>query len=213
MYGRQRKNREISGTGLMHRSTLFLVILSILISTDFIQAQSFDSYGFGSVIGGDTRKSGLNATSFLEDNEQGIRVVLVRSQSSGVGSLRGSRGGGGIQIYDIPKDTDYLELIMFYAKMDPRSIHKKKIKILRVKSTGDKPYLSENTYRYWTSHNFEEEYERGGPFETLRPGDIVIIEGRGIFNRPFFDPLTDINFLLTLPTLVLSFLSLYNTFL
>lgn len=198
----------------MHR--VLLLLSSILLVTGLSEghAQSFDSYGFGSVIGGDERESGLSAQNFLEDNEQGMRVVLVRSQSSGIGSLRGggAQRGGGVQIFDIPKDTDYLELIMFYAKMDPRSIHKKKIKILRVKATGDKPYLSENTYRYWTSHNFEEEYERGGPFETLKPGDIVIIEGRGIFNRPFFDPLTDINFLLTLPTLVLSFISLYNTF-
>lgn len=191
-----------------------IVVLILFLQNSFVWSQS--NYGYGTVIGGqDKTSNATQAQSMLMDNEEGVRVVLVRSSGGGLrlNQIGGQQGaGGGVRILDVPKDTDYLELIMFYANIDPRSIRKDKIKILRVASTGTAPYFSKDIQRYWTSYNFEDQYERGGPFELVRPGDIIIIEGRGLFNRPFFDPLTDITFLLTLPTLLLSILSVYNTF-
>ncbi len=200
----------------------------------FPQQKSYaqgQDYGYGSVIGG-SNDSGYGGRSFLRDNEEGMRITLIRSTppgriggsrllgSSGDTGIRiggtgtsGSSGpGGNVQIYEVPVDTDYLELLVFYARLDPRRIRQSRIRILRVDSTGAPPYYSEEIHRSWTSHNFREEYRQGGPFETLEPGDIVIVEGRGLFNRPFFDPISDINFLITLPTLVLSFVSIYRLF-
>ena len=91
-------------------------------------------------------------------------------------------------------------------------VRKDKFKILRVASTGQDPYLSKNIQRYWTSYNFGEQYNRGGPFDLVRPYDIIIVQQRGLFNREFFDPMTDITFLLTLPTFVYSIITVYNTF-
>jgi hypothetical protein len=191
-----------------------LLFVLILLFNSLSIAQS--NYGYGTVIGGQDKSSNsVQSQSMLMDNEQGVRVVLVRSNGGGLrlNQMGGQQGAtGGVRILDVPKDTDYLELIMFYANIDPRSIRKNKIKILRVASTGAAPYFSKDIQRYWTTYNFETEYERGGPFELVRPGDIIIIEARGLFNRPIFDPLTDITFLLTLPTILLSVLSVYNTF-
>ncbi len=200
-----------------------------------LHAQGQD-YGYGSVIGG-SDESRYGGRSFLRDNEEGMRITLIRSTPPGrIGSGRmlggggsgtdgvqfggGGSGGGGsssapsgnVDIYEVPTDTDYLELLVFYAGLDPRRIRQSQIRILRVDSTGAPPFYSEEIHRSWTSHNFREEYRQGGPFETLEPGDIVIVEGRGILNRPFFDPIADINFLITVPTLVLSFVSIYRLF-
>lgn len=195
----------------MHKY-LYLFFFINIINQQSVFAQVINDYGYGSVIGGEKSVGSIGAKSLIGSNEQGIRVVLIRSQSQGISSLRGGgNSGGGVQIFEVPKDTDFLELLVFYAGIDPRGIHQNNVKLLRVKSTGTKPYNSMDIHRYWTKYNFKNEYDLGGPFELLRPGDIVIVEGRGLFNRPFFDPLTDINFLLTLPTLILSVLSLYNT--
>ena len=156
----------------------------------------------------------VKATSFVQENEEGVRVVFIQSRGSGFGinNNGGGGGGGGVKILEVPKDTDYLELIMFYSGIDPRGLRKDKIKILRVASTGQNPYLSKNTQRYWTSYNFGEQYDRGGPFDLVRPYDIIIVQQRGLFNREIFDPITDINFLLTLPTFIFSIVTVYNTF-
>lgn len=176
-----------------------------------IQAFSQTNYGYGTVIGGQQTNEKSTSSNMLNNNEQGIRVVLIRSSGSGIGSIRGGVGGG-VRTFDVPIDTDYFELIMFYANIDPRSIRKDEFQILRVASTGASSYLSKDIQRYWTTYNFEEQYNRGGPFDLIRAGDIIVIQGRGLFNRPIFDPLTDVTFLLTLPTVLLSVISLYNTF-
>lgn len=201
------------------RIVLFTFVLFTIIPGN-LYSQS--NYGYGSVIGGQkTKVSAGNARSLLDDNEEGVRVILIQTRGGGLaglgrigggGAMAGGAMGGGVQIMDVPKDTDYLELLVFYANIDPRGIRKDKFKILRVASTGKAPYLSKDLQRYWTTYNFKKEYERGGPFELVRPYDIIIIEPRGILNREFFDPITDITFLLTLPTIVFSFISVYNTF-
>lgn len=205
-----------------------------LIKHQELHAQG-QQYDYGTVIGG-ADESRYGGRSFLRDNEEGMRITLIRStppgriggsrmlgggsRSGGDFQIGGTGGGGGgasgpsgnVDIYEVPVDTDYLELLVFYAGLDPRRIRQSRIRVLRVDSTGAPPYYSEEIHRSWTSHNFREEYRQGGPFETLEPGDIVIVEGRGILNRPFFDPIADINFLITLPTLVLSFVSIYRLF-
>lgn len=192
-------------------------IYAIVFSAIFIHynATAQTKYGYGSVIGGQNRtEDGVTGKSYLDENQEGVRVIVIQSRGSGAGGIRagGAGGSAGVSIYDVPKDTDYLELLIFYANMNPRTIRKDKIKILRVASTGISPYLSKDIQRYWTSYNFKEQYLRGGPFDLVRPYDIIIVEQRGIFNREIFDPLTDITFLLTLPTLVFSIISVYNTF-
>ncbi len=191
-----------------------LNVVALLLITFFITVQNLtaqSSYGYGTVIGGQSISSdGVKAQNFINDNEEGIRVVFIQSRGS-IGGIR-SGGGGVVRMLDVPKDTDYLELIMLYTGLDPRSLRKDKFKILRVASTGQDPYLSKNIQRYWTSYNFGEQYNRGGPFDLVRPYDIIIVQQRGLFNREFFDPMTDITFLLTLPTFVYSIITVYNTF-
>lgn len=187
---------------------IFLLFAVIFVN---IPAYSQMNYGYGTVIGGQQTNEKSLSTNLLNNNEQGIRVVLIRSTGSGISGMRTGTGGA-VRTFDVPIDTDYLELIMFYANIDPRSIRKDEFQILRVASTGASSYLSKDIQRYWTTYNFEKQYDRGGPFDLVRAGDIIVIQGRGLFNRPIFDPLTDVTFLLTLPTVVLSVISLYNTF-
>lgn len=169
-----------------------------------------NTYGYGTVIGGETSRGNYNANSFLSRNQEGMRITVIQSR----GSARGAQGsggiGGGVQIYEVPRDTDFLEMIVFYSRLDPRQIRQRKIRILRLEETGPPPFYSETIKRTWTQYNFRSEYRDGGPFTVLKPGDIIIVEGRGIFNRRIFDPLADINFLLGLPTVVLSAISLYQ---
>jgi hypothetical protein len=193
-------------------SFLFIIYFTNLI---VVNCYSQSTYGYGTVIGGQNNSKNLgSAQSFINDNEEGIRIVLIQSRGSGVGGLRNnnSGGGSGVRMLEVPKDTDYLELLLFYANLDPRLIRKDKFQILRLASTGQSPYLSKDTQRYWTTYNFEKQYEQGGPFDLVRPFDIIIIQQRGLFNREFFDPMTDITFLLTLPTFLFSIVTVYNTF-
>ena len=83
-------------------------------------------------------------------------------------------------------------------------VRKNKIKILRVKEAGPSPYKSSTIQRYWTKYNFGKQYKKGGPFDLLQPGDIVVVQSKGLFARPFFDPLNDVTFLIGIPALVLS---------
>ena len=188
-----------------------------------------DSYTYGTVIGGE--EDMFNATDFIQKNETGIRVVLINTSGlaagmggggvglgggagvgiGGGGAGVGIGGGGGVRIFNLPKDTDFLELIVFYGRLNPRFIRKNKIKILRVREAGKPPFESKNIKRHFTTYNFKEDYNAGGPFPTLEPGDIVIIQRKGIFNRPFFDPLADIRFILAIPSLVFSILAIYRT--
>lgn len=185
------------------------LLLTFFFISNIAQAQSI--YGYGTVIGGLEADGQLNSKNFLLDNEEGIRVLLIQSSGSGF-NARGAGGGGAVQILDVPKDTDYLELLVFYARINPRQIRKDEIQILRLAATGNTPHLSKNLQRYWTTYNFQDQYDRGGPFDLVRPGDIIIVQARGIFNRPFFDPLTDLNFLISLSTLAFTTVTLYNTF-
>lgn len=183
-------------------SCLFLFIIS---SSSIAQQ---DNYTYGTVIGGEGENE--NVQSLLDTNEEGVRVTLINSASRTSRSQGNNRSGSGVQMYNVPKDTDYLELLVFIAGINPRYIRQGKIKILRIDSAGSPPYRSENIERYWTAHDFSEEYEKGGPFSLVQPGDIIIVQGRGLINRPFFDPISDIRFLLSLSSLALSALSLYN---
>ncbi len=198
----------------MHKSiyqiAVFCVLLIFIGSSSALAQRT--NYGYGTVIGGE-RASKYGANSYLSSQEEGMRITVIRSRGSARGSGSSETGGGGgVRIIEVPKDTDFLELIVFYSRMDPRHIRQRKIRILRIEETGPPPFLSENTQRYWTEYSFREEYRNGGPFTVLQPGDIVIIEGRGIFNRRVFDPLADINFILGLPAVVFSVISFYQLF-
>ena len=184
---------------------LLCLILGAVVSSAFAQQ---DDYTYGTVIGGE--KETQNVQSFLDTNEEGIRVTLINSARRSTRSQGGGGSNRGVQIYNVPKDTDYLELLVFKAGINPRYIRQNKIKILRIDSTGAPPYRSEHIERYWTTHDFSEEYEEGGPFSLVQPGDIIIVQGRGLINRPFFDPISDIRFLLSLSSLALSAISVYN---
>lgn len=198
---------------------LLILIIPFFFSAGFLYGQ--DAYKYGSVIGSEDESD--NVQSFLQENEEGIRVTLINSSGSmgggigrgGIGGAGGSgRGGrsGGVQIFNVPKDTDYLELLVFNARLNPRHIRKNKIKIIRVEDAGPPPFLSENIERFWTSYNFKKDYKEGGPFPTLEPHDIVIVQRKGLFNRPFFDPLTDVTFLISLSSITLSIFAITNAF-
>lgn len=200
----------------MHR-LLYLAIAYFLITIPFwcisiLTVDAQDAYQYGTVIG--SEDDNQNVMSFLQRNEEGIRVTLIQS----TGTLNSIRGGGGqgqgrnqnVQLLDVPKDTDYLELLVFNARLNPRFIRKNRIQIIRVEESGPPPFKSENIERYWTSYNFKEDYKQGGPFPLLQPGDIVIVQRKGLFNRPFFDPLTDISFLITLTSLTVSVAAITN---
>lgn len=194
------------------------LITALLLSPEIGHTQ--DAYQYGTVIGSEDESD--NVQSFLQENEEGIRVTLINSSGSmgggigrgGLGGAGGSGSGGrgGVQIFNVPKDTDYLELLVFNARLNPRHIRKNKIKIIRVKQTGPPPFLSEDIERYWTSYNFKKDYKEGGPFPTLEPHDIVIVQRKGFFNRPFFDPLTDVTFLVSLSSITLSIFAITNAF-
>lgn len=185
---------------------LFFVLLIIPICSE----AQIDDYTYGTVIGGNEGSGNDRVTSLLDNNEEGIRVTLINSGGRASGNVRRSSGSGGVQIYDVPRDTDYFELIVFIAGINPRYIRKGKIQILRIDSAGTPPYLSKNIKRYWTEYDFAEDYDRGGPFDVIQPGDIIIVQGKGLINRPFFDPIADIRFLLSLSSLALSVISVYN---
>jgi len=195
------------------------LIFGLLTVQNIAQAQ--DTYGYGTVVGNE--EEAQNVTSYLQSLEEGIKVTLINSRGSiggiggrgigaGIGGGSGNRGGGGVQIFHVPKDTDYLELLVFNAGLNPRFIRKNKIKLLRVKDTGPPPFYSRSIERYWASYDFKEDYKQGGPFPTLKPHDIVIVQQKGFFNRPFFDPLTDVSFLITLSSLTLSIFAISNAF-
>lgn len=192
----------------MPESRILLITLLILTISTFTATAQQNDYTYGTVIGGE--KSGQNVQSFLDTNEEGVRITLINSAGSSTRSQGGNQGGRGVQIYNVPKDTDYLELLVFIAGINPRYIRQNKIKILRIDSTGGPPYLSKNIHRYWTTYDFDDEYDEGGPFTRVQPGDIIIVQGRGLINRPFFDPISDIRFLLSLSSLALSAISVYN---
>lgn len=177
--------------------------------SEFSHAQT---HGYGSVIGG--LDEDQYATSFLDENEQGVRVTVIISTGIGGGGglLRAGGGRGGVQVLDIPSDTDYLELILNYVGVDPRRLRKGKIQILRIKEVGGKPYMSEEIKREWNKYNFKKQYKRGGPFDLVQPGDIIIIQNKGLFNRPAFDFLADFRFILSLPALALSTFLLIQAF-
>lgn len=189
-------------------SIVFLIACLFWIDVSEAQAQR-ETYGYGTVIGGE-RSTRYSASTYLAPQEEGMRIVLIRSR----GSARGGGGGlgGAVQIYEVPRDTDFLELLVFYGRMDPRHIRQGKIRILRIEETGPPPFLSESIHRYWTEYSFRQEYRNGGPFTLLEPGDIIIVEGRGLFNRRIFDPISDINFILGLPALYFSIVSFYQLF-
>lgn len=194
----------------MHKLTIgILIVFFGVIQAADAQPQRGD-YGYGTVIGGERSK--YSANSFLATHDEGMRITVIQSRGSARGSTGSGGGqvGGGVQIYEVPRDTDFLELLVFYSRLDPRQIRQRKIRILRLEETGPPPFYSKDVHRYWTEYNFREEYRDGGPFTVLEPGDIIIVEGRGIFNRRVFDPLADINFLLGLPTVALSIISLYQ---
>ena len=206
----------------MHR-LLYLAIASFLITASFwstpaLTVYAQDTYQYGTVIG--SEDDNQNVRSFLQRNEEGIRVTLIQSTGT-LNSIRGSGFGSGgqgqsrnqnVQLLDVPQDTDYLELLVFNARLNPRFIRKNRIQIIRVEESGPPPFKSETSERYWTSYNFKEDYKQGGPFPLLQPGDIVIVQRKGLFNRPFFDPLTDISFLITLTSLTVSVAAITNAF-
>jgi hypothetical protein len=147
------------------------------------------------------------ALSFLKQNEQGVRVSVITTRGLAMTGGIGGVGGGqnmNVRQLDVPTDTDYLELLVFYLRMDPRMIRKSKIKLLRIEKTGQAPYRSSEIKRIWTHYNFQKQYNTGGPFDLVQPGDIIIIEEKGILNREYFDFLADVRFLVSLPTLILS---------
>lgn len=186
------------------------VILTFIIGLIFADL-SAQNRGFGTVIGGIEENN--SSLSFLGDNEVGVRVIVI--VSAGGGGVNNqqmmAQGAGQVQILDVPTDTDYLELLLVYLRLDPRWLRKNKFRILRVAEAGDKPYLSKNIKREWTSYSFKPEYKSGGPFSTVQPGDIIIIERKGLFNRPFFDFLVDLRFLISLATFVTTTLIIYRT--
>jgi hypothetical protein len=189
-----------------------IVLISISIAIGFsIETTAQNAYEYGTVVGGD--ESNISTNSFLQTNEEGYQITLINS-SGGVnaGSGGSSQSGQNVKIINVPKDTDYLELLVFYAKLNPRFIRKNKIKIYRVEDAGPAPYLSKNINRYWTEYNFREQYKKGGPFDKVKPGDIIFVQRKGLLNRPIFDPLSDLRFILTLPSLALSVYTLYNAF-
>jgi hypothetical protein len=160
---------------------------------------------YGVVIGSGGTETPVQ--SFLKQNEQGIRVSVIRTRglamTGGIVGVGGAQNMNVLQL-DVPTDTDYLELLLFYLRMDPRMIRKNKIKLLRIEKTGQAPYRSAEIKRFWTHYNFQKQYKIGGPFDLVQPGDIIIIEEKGILNREYFDFLADVRFLVSLPTLILS---------
>lgn len=195
----------------MCKTKAILILLFFGFFAVTLQAQN--GYTYGTVVGGEVETK--NVTSFLQDNEEGYRIILVNStRSRGSQGMQGggNQSSGGVQLLDVPTDTDYLELLLEYANLNPRYIRKNKIKILRIDDPGDPPFLSKDIERYWTSYNFKKEYKKGGPFSTVQPGDIIFIQGKGLINRPFFDPLNDIRFLLSIPSIALSVVTVYNAF-
>ncbi|MGM0589097.1 MAG: hypothetical protein ACQETE_11815 [Bacteroidota bacterium] len=187
------------------------ILLIVLFSLGCPSTWAQDAYEYGTVVGGEDKLIGSN--NYLQENEEGYQITLINS-SGGV-SVRGSssnRRGSQVQIINVPKDTDYLELLVYYANLNPRFIRKNKIKIYRVKDAGQPPYKSENIKRYWTEYNFQKQYDNGGPFDEVQPGDIIFVQRKGLINRPIFDPLNDLKFILTLPSLALSVFTVYNAF-
>lgn len=198
-------------------SSVFLMLLmKVTLLIPLANAQ--DTYQYGTVIG--SENDNQNIRSFLQRNEEGIRVTLIQSSGSFSNIRNNGIGGGGgnqnngrnqmVQLFNVPQDTDYLELLVFNARINPRFIRKNKIQIIRVEDSGPPPFKSENLERYWTSYNFKDDYKEGGPFPLLEPGDIVIVQRKGFFNRPFFDPLTDLSFLITLTSLTVSVAAISN---
>ena len=220
MVNRSGKN---STPELMFKRIFVSVLLFVVFPFAFSSAQT--SYGYGTVIGGDLDQApgGSRVQSFLQENEEGMQVTLIVSSGRGFqggigGGLLGVGGGGvggqggAARIFYVPRDTDYLELLVFYAGQDPRFLRKNKIKILRVKEAGPSPYQSSTIKRYWTKYNFNKQYKKGGPFDLLQPGDIVVVQTKGLFNRPFFDPLNDVTFLIGLPALAISTVQIIRLF-
>lgn len=177
--------------------SLFLLSLSFIPLT--ARGQNLP---FGTVIGGVNNES--FATSHLKPNEQGIRVSVVLTRGVSGGLTGGAVGRASVSTLEIPSDTDYLELLINYVNLDPRTIRKKRIRVFRIKETGTPPFRSKEVKRKWMSYNFSAQYDKGGPFDLLQAGDIVIIENKGLLNREYFDFLADVRFLVSLPTLLLS---------
>jgi hypothetical protein len=184
-------------------------LIGLVFGTQKVTAQ--DAYAYGTVVGGEEEDQ--LAQSYLQENEEGYRITLIYSQGGlGTTSRGSSNRQNSVRLMNVPKDTDYLELFVYYANINPRFIRKGKIKIFRVKDAGPIPYMSENIERYWTEYNFKKQYDKGGPFDKVQPGDIIIVQQKGLINRPFFDPISDLRFILTLPSLALSIFTLYNAF-
>jgi hypothetical protein len=191
----------------MKKSSLFfLLMLAALCSP--AQAQNLP---YGVVIGGSSNDEHFR--SFLKANEQGIRVTVIQTRGLNSGLAGGGVAqGGGMQVLnlELPTDTDYLELMLLYVNLDPRLIRKSKVSILRIKETGTAPYKSKEVKREWLTYNFKKQYQKGGPFDLLQAGDIVVIEQKGLLNREYFDFLVDVRFLISLPAVLVSSLLLVN---
>lgn len=187
-----------------------LIGVLLILSTSSLIAQKGS---FGQVIGGMDELQYV--TNFLSENERGIRVsVLISAGVGGImpGQQQGNRGGGGVTTMDIPTDTDYLELLLYYMSLDPRTIRKSKITLLRVKKVGNPPYMSSEIEREWDSYDFSKEYKNGGPFTLLTAGDVIIIQQRGLLNRPAFDFLGDVRTLTSLASLGVIFFGVYQSY-
>ena len=183
-----------------------LIVLFFLLLFNNVYGQRGN---YGEVIGGLDEIKYVN--SFLSDNERGIRVSVILSagMAGGVGGANVA-GGGAVNTIDIPTDTDYLELLLFYVKMDPRTIRKSKITLLRVKKVGSPPYASSDIQREWDYYDFSKEYKNGGPFTLLTAGDVIIIQQRGLLNRPAFDFLGEVRTVTSLASIGLLFFGVYQ---